>query len=629
MRRFLALAAGPAVVVAMALTAPASAETFCVQKISGCPGTFENNLTDALTNAHGNTDGRDRIELGNYIDPAPAIVVAAGNQVDIVGLGDASVLQGGGGTVLKVEDPTSTVSSLQVRLNADNSTGISSSGSVRDVAVTADNPADEDLIGVLLGGAGTLDGARIFLPTTAGSTLNGVRVEGGTGIKTISNVVVEAEIGINSTFSGPISDSNRTIVHDAFVRAQSGIIANDGSRVTVDNSLVEAASTTATALSSRAFTHSSELQARHVTLAGPGDPSTSAGASSFDGDGAGPFTSTVEVANSVISGFNRDVQLASGGNLTIDWSRFATTGPAQPSGANNTSAAPSFVNPAARDFRLAAGSALVDAGDPAPLADGESLTDLDDAPRLVNGDADCVARRDMGAFEFQPGQRAPILPTVAVVPGSVVTGQAAEFQAGSCDPDGDAVTYTWSFDDGTGATGQAVQKAFATAGTHTGTLTVRDPGGNSATATGSVSVIGPGAVIGQSILSFSMLRSSFAVGSAATPIKAAAKKPKTGSAFRFKLGIPGGVTIRIDALLPGRRSKGKCVRPTSKLKNAKRCTRAVKKGTLTRTGKAGDNSIAFSGRIGTKALPPGSYRATLAAPEAKSRTATFRIVKRG
>lgn len=87
------------------------------------------------------------------------------------------------------------------------------------------------------------------------------------------------------------------------------------------------------------------------------------------------------------------------------------------------------------------------------------------------------------------------------------------------------------------------------------------------------------------------------------------------------------MTITIDALLSGRVSKGRCVRPTPALRNAKRCTRGVKKGVFRRTGKAGDNSVAFSGRIGTKALAAGSYRATLAATGAKSRSVRFKTVR--
>src|SRR5689334_16832955 len=55
-----------AVLTTLCLVTPASAATFCVQKLD-CPGTFENNLSDALSAAHGTAE-RDRIELGAYID---------------------------------------------------------------------------------------------------------------------------------------------------------------------------------------------------------------------------------------------------------------------------------------------------------------------------------------------------------------------------------------------------------------------------------------------------------------------------------------------------------------------------------------------------------------------------------
>ena len=610
------LAAG--VLMTLCLATPASAATFCVQKLA-CPGTFENNLSDALSDAAANGE-RDRIELGAYTDTIPA-VVQAGSPVDIVGSGDSSVLQGGGGNVvrLKIQEPTSTVSHLQVRLNADASTGIETNGVVRDVAVTADPPADQTLVGVLMNGTSTLDGVRVFLPTTPNMDTTGVRTE-GVGVKTINNATAEGEFGILGVNNPPFGPTNNVIVRGAFVRATQGIVAN-GSQVFVDDSLVEAASA---GLDAFTASGSAALRARHVTVVGS-SAANSTGVTSADVDLGGPLTSTVDVSNSIVTGFARDVSRAGGGTLDINWSRYATTGATPPTGANNTSAAPAFVDPAARDFRLAAGSAMIDAGDPAAPASDEPVTDLDGLPRLVNGDGDCTVRRDLGAFEYHPGQRAPIAASATAAPGSVAAGQPATFSASACDPDGDALTFSWSFDDGTNAGGSQVSKAFATGGTHTGTVTVSDPGGRSVTAAASVVVAPPPPL---SILSFSMLRQTFAVGSAPTPVSAAAK-PKRGSAFRYRLSKAGNVSITIHALLSGRISNGRCVKPTRKLRSAKKCTRAVKRGTLRRTGMAGPNNVPFSGRIGTKPLALGSYRATIAAPGAKSRTARFKIVGGG
>ena len=49
--------------------------------------------------------------------------------------------------------------------------------------------------------------------------------------------------------------------------------------------------------------------------------------------------------------------------------------------------------------------------------------------------------------------------------------------AGSSDPDGDALTYTWTFGDGTGASGLTAVHSYGTNGRYTAKLTVTDPGG--------------------------------------------------------------------------------------------------------------------------------------------------------
>jgi hypothetical protein len=66
---------------------------------------------------------------------------------------------------------------------------------------------------------------------------------------------------------------------------------------------------------------------------------------------------------------------------------------------NCSSANPTFVAPAAGDFRLAFGSPCVDSGDPAILP---SVLDLGGHPRDVDGDLDTQARPDRGCFEFAP-----------------------------------------------------------------------------------------------------------------------------------------------------------------------------------------------------------------------------------
>jgi hypothetical protein len=60
---------------------------------------------------------------------------------------------------------------------------------------------------------------------------------------------------------------------------------------------------------------------------------------------------------------------------------------------------------------------------------------------------------------------------------SVMAGFPAGFEAHATDPDGDAVTISWTFDDGTTATGEAPAKVWDAPGTHTATVTATDATG--------------------------------------------------------------------------------------------------------------------------------------------------------
>jgi len=83
-------------------------------------------------------------------------------------------------------------------------------------------------------------------------------------------------------------------------------------------------------------------------------------------------------------------------------------------------------------------------------------------------------------------------PPVALATASTTSGTAplaVTFSAsGSSDPEGDPLTYSWAFGDGTTASGPTASKTFSTAGTHTATVTVSDGRGGSSPASVSVSV---------------------------------------------------------------------------------------------------------------------------------------------
>jgi hypothetical protein len=200
----------------------------------------------------------------------------------------------------------------------------------------------------------------------------------------------------------------------------------------------------------------------------------------------------------VISGYAAALsRTASGGgtaNITTDYSDYsrptsADTGPGSITETNHLTADPGFLN--ATDFHLRSDSPMIDAGDPVGLAPGESPTDASGRSRIVDGGGDCVARRDVGAFEFQPGQRPPVA-VANVNTAQPSTDQPVSFDASeSCDPDGDALSYVWSFDDGSVAEGITRERAFSRAGLHFAAVTVTDSTGRSSTAVAAVRVTRP------------------------------------------------------------------------------------------------------------------------------------------
>jgi hypothetical protein len=115
----------------------------------------------------------------------------------------------------------------------------------------------------------------------------------------------------------------------------------------------------------------------------------------------------------------------------------------------------------------------------------------------------------------------------------------------------------------------------------------------------------------------------FAVDKKSTPVSARAKK---GAKFAWRLSEAAQVTLVIERSQPGRRKGRKCVKPSRKLRKARKCTRWVADGTLKRRALAGTGGTAFTGRIGKKALKPGKHRARITATDAAGNKSAERIV---
>jgi len=179
----------------------------------------------------------------------------------------------------------------------------------------------------------------------------------------------------------------------------------------------------------------------------------------------------------------------------------------------------------------------------------------------------------------------------------------------------------------------------------------------------------PGTPGGVRISDLTFTPSRFAVGKAGAKSVSRHKsrgrgaQSPVGTKIGYELSGAGEVSISIDRRLPGLKLKGHgCVvasaavhsklsaeaertlkkdrlsaaarrRRLAALLRAARCPAARSEGTLKFSGRAGANNVAFSGRLGSRALPEGTYiaKATVspASRPPSSAGATFQIVAAG
>ena len=498
--------AAVAVLVAFAAWPAASSaaeQTFCVDD-PGCSGTPEASVAAALAAAQANGPERDRIRVGPGTFPAAgSLTDSPTNPVLIEGAGEtfttltrSPVMNA---SVLVLSNAQSNVSKLGVHIPA-GQTGMNGivlvGGASADRVFVSSPPALTDATGVVVGNGSALRESAIGLPNTTAAAND--------GIVTRDDAVVES--GFVQATRGVLIERSGTLVRGVRILAGIGVefvgFTSADATATVENTQVTGTEPPAPAdvaikATGPDATHSVTLSARHVTLVGPG------GGNGFWASGesaASNPTATLNVLDSVVRGYTADLRASAGvmGNasLSIDDSAFdfskvtsnnlmkATINP----GPHNLSLSgfdPGLID-VRGDMRPAFDSALVDRGVPGGLLSTESPFDLALQGRLVDGNGDGTARRDMGAFEYQ---RAAPEVTAAAAPATAGQGQAITFKATATDSDPQEMpgAITWVFDDGATATGASVQHSFAAAGTHTATASATDPAG--VTGTGAATVI--------------------------------------------------------------------------------------------------------------------------------------------
>jgi YVTN family beta-propeller protein len=273
---------------------------------------------------------------------------------------------------------------------------------------------------------------------------------------------------------------------------------------------------------------------------------------------------------------------------------------------------------------------------------GTKVTPID----LADGKAGTsIVSSDLGAVAIAPDQA----PQAAFSLAAASPGSPSSFDASSsASAVGSIVRYQWSFGDGQSATttSPTTSHVYAAPGMYTVNLTVTDSAGTSLAQvfTGQTMSLdgGPQATATHTVTitaasTKSMLSTSATLGAAPTvtqatqshaiwregdaPANFARNKqkqtPPLGTTFSFALNEPAHVRFAFTHKLTGRKAKGSCAAPTKRNARKPACTRTVTAGTLSFTGHAGVNKVAFQGRLsGSHRLTPGRYRLSITATTA-------------
>jgi hypothetical protein len=260
----------------------------------------------------------------------------------------------------------------------------------------------------------------------------------------------------------------------------------------------------------------------------------------------------------------------------------------------------------------------------------------------AQGNAAAVFSRFDGAFfiaEAAGFDAAGPLLNALTIPTAGAVGQPLAFSVSPLDVFSALGATSWSFGDGTSQAGPSVSHVYGASGTYTVAVTSADVLGNVSSASAALSITpvsagtkapivvsrpSSGSLVAPKITGARLSSSRFRVSRRATAISAKAKPPQ-GTTFHFTLTEAAKLQIAFTRSAAGLRGGRRCLTPSARLRraHAKRCTRTVTVGTLTRAREqAGADSLAFSGRIGSRPLAPGAYRAILAASAGGFRSAS-------
>jgi hypothetical protein len=403
----------------LAYPGAAAATDYCVAPNTTCGGTNVATLEAAL-DAADNATNSDRVFLGSATYTASSAsgysYSATSAPVEIIGAGTGSTtltapagasrvlgLDGGAGSVLR---DLSIVLPANVPVSA---RGLDLNDLAQNVSISAHPTQTNQHVGVRIESGGSFVDGSITLSQSIGNVIGAI-------VGTDASATPLARTGITARTGVSVQQPDVVLERLTLISAAAGAeVARSG--VTIRSSLVMPVSggTGVSTLDQPGIDAS--LTADGITIVGDGSPgSAGVGASSLF---AAPASSTILLRNSIVrdveTSLSRFASDTGSASVTVERSDYDpnataslgsgpggfTPAPGMLEPGGNLNVDPLFVDPAA-DFHLAAGSPLIDAGDPA-AAGG---LDFDGLPLLADGNGDGLVRRDMGAFE-RPAPAAP------------------------------------------------------------------------------------------------------------------------------------------------------------------------------------------------------------------------------
>ena len=381
------------------MAAPASsAETFCVGAGFGCHGDEFKSVQEALTAAGTGGDPRDTVRIGPGVFDIGNTIDISGNEVAIVGSGTGrtKLIANSGSYGLQLSERDSDVKKLRIHIEQTGAAyrGLKLQGDASRLLITA--VGDSDAGGVQMeGGDGSetvkLTRSTVRLPVdTQAIGVDAV----GLPAHLIRECTVKADDAIRVNATGTLTEIEHSII-----TGNAGVSQANGG-VEIDDSLIRVkpapAGFTEAGLIAYGFDGTSAISANHVTqigtgVTGPVGTGTVGVVTAATGDAR-----TAMLRNSILFGNEFDIR-NNGGTVTLDYTRWKTTTGAV-SDMHGTDANPRFTD----SFRLRPSSTLIDRGQPFGLLPGEPPLDLAGNDRITDGDGHHGARRDLGAYEFQP-----------------------------------------------------------------------------------------------------------------------------------------------------------------------------------------------------------------------------------